>query len=62
MAGASLITCTLVAFFYFWGSITMQQYKTILFVGIHLLFRFCDAVGDPSKQSGVVALFSRIHG
>ena len=40
MAGAALITCALVAFFYFWGSVTMQQYKTILFVASILYFVF----------------------
>ena len=40
MAGASLIACALVAFFYFWGSITMPQYKTILFVASILYFVF----------------------
>ena len=40
LAGASLVTCTLVAFYYFWGSLTMSQYKTILFVASILYFVF----------------------
>ena len=40
LAGASLIGCTMVAFYYFWGSITMPQYKTILFVASILYFVF----------------------
>lgn len=32
LAAVSLLACTAVPFAYFWQSVTMEEYKTILFV------------------------------
>jgi hypothetical protein len=40
LAGVSLLVCTLVAFCYFWGAITMPQYKMILFIASIAYFVF----------------------
>jgi hypothetical protein len=40
LSAASLIACTGVAFLYFWESITMSQYKMILFIASILYFIF----------------------
>jgi hypothetical protein len=36
----SLITCAMIAFFYFWGSITMPEYKAILLAASIVYFIF----------------------
>jgi hypothetical protein len=40
LAAGCLIACALSAFYYFWGSITMPQYKTFLFIVSILYFVF----------------------
>jgi O-antigen ligase len=50
LATVSLVACALVAFYYFWGSITMQQYKTILFAASILYFLFATLWATRSNQ------------
>jgi hypothetical protein len=53
MAGASLVTCAMVAFYYFWGLITMQQYKTILFAASILYFVFATLWATRPSRRGL---------
>lgn len=52
LACVSLVACAMLAFYYFWGSITMQQYKTLLFVASILYFVFATLwATQKNKQS-----------
>ena len=51
LSAASLIACTGVAFLYFWGSITMRQYKTILFIASILYFVFATLWATRPRRS-----------
>ena len=51
LSAVSLLVCAAVAFVYFRGTITMSEYKTILFVASASLLRIRDPLGHANRAS-----------
>jgi hypothetical protein len=50
-SATSLITCTVVAFLYFYGSLTMGEYKLVLFIASIAYFVFATLWATRPKTS-----------